>query len=316
MDARKSRNESSLGVNVDLKKFKRANFVTAGGTNLILSTEKKSLSTVVGSKSKPRNKFFSTGGRPYGEGSHLLHQVPGGNNAEAQTATPIDPPSSQNMRLSPLLPNPDVSSQSSVKTRMCSNHNTAEGCKYGEKCHFAHGEWELGKPVAPSADDPRGNGMPVPRRRSDVPVLGRGRGYPAARFGALATAKISVDASLSGMIIGKGGVNSKKIRRRSGSKLVIMDHESDSNLKYVELEGTLGQINHASSMVRELIANAGTVGRPTRARHGHAHGGPSALPRNDNFKTKLCDNFAKGSCTFGDRCHFAHGDAELRKIED
>jgi len=21
----------------------------------------------------------------------------------------------------------------------------------------------------------------------------------------------------------------------------------------------------------------------------------------------LCENFAKGSCTFGDRCHFAHG---------
>lgn len=32
-----------------------------------------------------------------------------------------------------------------------------------------------------------------------------------------------------------------------------------------------------------------------------------------NFKTKLCENFSKGSCTFGDRCHFAHGAAEQRK---
>ncbi|KAF2565630.1 hypothetical protein F2Q68_00027160 [Brassica cretica] len=32
-----------------------------------------------------------------------------------------------------------------------------------------------------------------------------------------------------------------------------------------------------------------------------------------NFKTKMCERFAKGNCTFGDRCHFAHGEAELRR---
>jgi hypothetical protein len=32
-----------------------------------------------------------------------------------------------------------------------------------------------------------------------------------------------------------------------------------------------------------------------------------------SFKAKLCDHFVKGSCIFGDQCHFAHGEGELRK---
>ncbi|GKD82638.1 zinc finger CCCH domain-containing protein 14-like protein, partial [Tanacetum coccineum] len=38
---------------------------------------------------------------------------------------------------------------------------------------------------------------------------------------------------------------------------------------------------------------------------GHGHGGANKM------KTKMCENFAKGQCTFGDRCHFAHGPEEL-----
>jgi hypothetical protein len=32
-----------------------------------------------------------------------------------------------------------------------------------------------------------------------------------------------------------------------------------------------------------------------------------------SFKAKLCEHFVKGSCIFGDECHFAHGEGELRK---
>jgi hypothetical protein len=42
-------------------------------------------------------------------------------------------------------------------------------------------------------------------------------------------------------------------------------------------------------------------------------GGTKGTP--NNFKTKLCENFAKGSCTYAERCHFAHGEAELRSSE-
>lgn len=31
------------------------------------------------------------------------------------------------------------------KTRLCNRFDTAEGCRFAEKCHFAHGEKELRK---------------------------------------------------------------------------------------------------------------------------------------------------------------------------
>ncbi|KAF8743952.1 hypothetical protein HU200_013491 [Digitaria exilis] len=76
---------------------------------------------------------------------------------------------------------------------------------------------------------------------------------PPSTFGASATAKISVDASLAGGIIGKGGTNTKHISRVTGAKLAIRDNEADPNLKNIELEGTFDQIKHASAMVTELI---------------------------------------------------------------
>ncbi|KAK2976259.1 hypothetical protein RJ640_000796 [Escallonia rubra] len=215
------------------------------------------------------------------------------------------PPAARNPVAPPSFP--DGSSPPAVKTRLCNKYNTAEGCKFGDRCHFAHGEWELGKPSLPSHEDPRGMG----------PMQGRygGRMEPtppshaaAASFGASATAKISVDASLAGAIIGKGGVNSKQICRLTGVKLSIRDHESDLNLRNIELEGTFDQIGQASQMVRELIVNVSSASGPPPKHIAHSGSATAG-----NLKTKLCDNFAKGSCTFGERCHFAHGAEELRR---
>ena len=207
----------------------------------------------------------------------------------------------------PSVPDSHGPPPPAVKTKMCNKYNTAEGCKFGDKCHFAHGERELGKPILPSHD-----GHMAP------PTMGPGRmggriepPPPPASFGASATAKISVDASLAGAIIGKGGVNTKHICRVTGAKLAIREHESDANLRNIELEGSFDQINRASSMVQELIVSisASMPGKtPSVAPPAAAH-----HPGASNYKTKLCENFTKGSCTFGDRCHFAHGANELRK---
>ncbi|XP_054821966.1 zinc finger CCCH domain-containing protein 14-like [Prosopis cineraria] len=271
--------------------------------------ETESFPSGLGSKSKPCTKFFSTSGCPFGEGCHFLHYVPGGIKAVSQminvSSNPALPQASRNTALPPSFP--DGSSPPAVKTRLCNKYNTAEGCKFGDKCHFAHGEWELGKPTIPSYEDPRSLGQMQSRGggRAEPPPPSHGA---AASFGASATAKISINASLAGAIIGKNGVNSKQICRVTGAKLSIRDHDSDPNLKNIELEGSFDQIKQASAMVRELIANVGSFSGPP-AKSFVPHGAAPA----SNFKTKLCENFAKGSCTFGERCHFAHGAEELRK---
>ncbi|AQK81984.1 zinc finger C-x8-C-x5-C-x3-H type family protein isoform X1 [Zea mays] len=275
---------------------------------------RESETTGVGSKSKPCTKFFSTAGCPFGASCHFLHNFPGGYQAVSKMTNLGGPPVPAPPGRMPMGPGgPDGPPSPAVKTRMCNKYNTAEGCKWGSKCHFAHGERELGKPLQmdnpmgppPMGPGPNGHFMPPPMPFPDM--------VPPSTFGASATAKISVDASLAGAIIGKGGTNTKHISRVTGAKLAIRDNEADPNHKNIELEGTFDQIKHASAMVTELIVRISgkpppqAKNNPGRGPGSHA-GGPGS-----NFKTKLCENFNKGSCTFGDRCHFAHGEGELRK---
>ncbi|KAI3474539.1 hypothetical protein Pfo_029454 [Paulownia fortunei] len=290
---------------MDTRKRGRAEFgLNANGGFKKSKPEMDSLSSGIGSKSKPCTKFFSMAGCPFGENCHFLHYVPGGYNAVAQMMNLAPAPATRTA--AGPLPIQNGSAPAAVKTKLCNKYGTAEGCKFNDKCHFAHGERELGKPIVQSQEDPRAIGAILGRfgARAEPPVPGL-----ADSYGASATAKISVDASLAGAIIGKGGVNSKQICRQTGAKLSIREHETDANLRNIELEGSFEQIKQASAMVRELIVSIGSASVPGKALGG---AGSPAAP-GSNFKTKLCENFSKGSCTFGDRCHFAHGAAELRK---
>ncbi|XP_037453298.1 zinc finger CCCH domain-containing protein 14-like [Triticum dicoccoides] len=209
---------------------------------------------------------------------------------------------------------PDGPPTPTVKTKLCNKYNTAEGCKWGDKCHFAHGERELGKHTFINNSMPPHMG-PRPTGHFGPPAMPSPAMTTPAGFGASSTAKVSVDASLVGGIIGRDGVNTKQISRVTGAKLAIRDHESNKALKNIELEGTFDQINNASAMLRELFFRiSGGANTPPPSENlagGYHRGGAGGQGR--NFKTKLCDNFTKGSCTFGDRCHFAHGENELRK---
>ncbi|MCD9646720.1 hypothetical protein HAX54_036874 [Datura stramonium] len=246
----------------------------------------------------------NTSGCPFGEGCHFLHYVPGGLKAVTQMlgSNPALPAASRNSIAPPSFP--DGSAPPAVKTRLCTKYNTAEGCKFGDKCRFAHGEWELGRPAAPLHEESHGM-FQMHGRYGNRPETNPAGIGAAASFGSSATAKISVDASLAGRIIGKGGVNSKQICRVTGVKFSIRDHESDPNLRNIELEGTIDQIEQASRMVRELIQSVTTSATSLMKN--------TSSSATSNYKTKICENFAKSSCTFGEKCHFAHGAEELRR---
>ncbi|GKD16551.1 zinc finger CCCH domain-containing protein 14-like protein [Tanacetum coccineum] len=180
-------------------------------------------------------------------------------------------PSGRSGTLSFHLSFPDGSSPPAVKSRLCSKYNTAKGCWFGDTCHYAHGEWELGKPTVPlHHEDPRSMGPPNGSRFSGGPRMGFNppQEIAPAGFGAFATTKISVMLA--------------------------------------------SWIKRESEMVQRLIVSLTAAAGPHQqqksfGKPGGGFGGPVR-----NFKTKLCENFTKGSCTFGDKCHFAHGAEELR----
>lgn len=246
-----------------------------------------------------------------------MHYVPGGYSAVKQLTNASGPIG----RKAPLQQPPPFAadaSSTSLKSKLCKRINTPEGCKFGDQCRFAHSELELSsKSPFPAYEDPRGQPGPINygggyqgRMEPTPPGLAA-----AANFGQSATAKISIDGALAGPIIGKGGVNSKQISRLTGVKLAIRDHETDPNQKNIELEGTFDQIKQASAMVHELILNLGAGGGgangppPRKQAGGFQQQGGYA----NKIKTKICENFAKGLCTFGEKCHFAHGEHELRR---
>ncbi|CAM6030017.1 unnamed protein product [Sphagnum balticum] len=261
-----------------------------------------------GNRTKPCTKFFSTSGCPYGEGCHFLHFVPGGIQGVGLGAlVPLSNVGSMGGTgtrkvVGGLGPDDQGANLGGFKTRLCNRFDTAEGCRFGDKCHFAHGEIELRKSNNSSRERDSGgrfggaSGMGSYREPTPPGMAA------AASFGASSTAKISIEASLAGAIIGKGGINAKQICHLTGAKISIREHESDPTLRNVEMEGSFEQIKQASQMVREVLMHRDNA--PSR---------PAGGVGSRNYKTKLCENYSQGTCTFGDRCHFAHGSAELRE---
>eukprot|EP00245_Coleochaete_scutata_P009545 TRINITY_DN3168_c0_g1_i1.p1 TRINITY_DN3168_c0_g1~~TRINITY_DN3168_c0_g1_i1.p1 ORF type:complete len:205 (+),score=27.37 TRINITY_DN3168_c0_g1_i1:95-709(+) len=160
---------------------------------------------------KPCTKFFSVSGCPYGENCHFMHSLP--TNLQAVSVPTARP------RQSAL--GQDGSSSQGFKTRLCNKFATPEGCKFGDKCHFAHGEHDL-----------------------------------------------------------------RAANRTSGS-----------------LGGEYpGSAPHAA------ISKYGSAPTPWTPAPTNKTGSLGS----HNYKTKLCEKFNAGSCMFGEKCHFAHGQKELR----
>uniref|UniRef100_A0A8I7BBK7 C3H1-type domain-containing protein n=2 Tax=Hordeum vulgare subsp. vulgare TaxID=112509 RepID=A0A8I7BBK7_HORVV len=184
------------------------------------------------------------------------------------------------------------------KSKPCVRFFSTAGCRFGDNCHFIHDI------PAPAQDEkepaklnptPPSMSMQQPSHTGDHALRAPTPPNAApASSGASATAKITVDASLAGAVIGRGGATIREISRASGARLCIREHERDAGLKNVELQGTPDQVKHASAMVWEHLPVPG----------GGQYNG---------VKTRLCAHFARGSCTYGDGCRFAHSESELRR---
>lgn len=101
-----------------------------------------------GSKTKPCTKFFSTSGCPYGESCHFLHFVPGGIAALGMATFPNSMFNKQSAANGNA--NDPSFTVNGYKTRLCNRFNTPEGCRFGDNCHFAHGEADLRRPAKPN----------------------------------------------------------------------------------------------------------------------------------------------------------------------
>ncbi|KAJ0961520.1 hypothetical protein J5N97_001693 [Dioscorea zingiberensis] len=99
-------------------------------------------------KPKPCLKFFSS-----------LGVAPGASLSAASAAS-----AAANQR-NPASSGGDPSvTVNGYKTKLCNKFNTAEGCRFGDKCHFAHGERDL----RPANNWSRGNRRPM----SNGPLVG------------------------------------------------------------------------------------------------------------------------------------------------
>ncbi|KAJ0978998.1 hypothetical protein J5N97_014472 [Dioscorea zingiberensis] len=120
-------------------------------------------------KPKPCLKFFSTSGCQFGESCHFLHYIPGGLSslgvAPGASLSAASAASAAANQRNPASSGGDPSvTVNGYKTKLCNKFNTAEGCRFGDKCHFAHGERDL----RPANNWSRGNRRPM----SNGPLVG------------------------------------------------------------------------------------------------------------------------------------------------
>ncbi|KAL3623735.1 hypothetical protein CASFOL_032551 [Castilleja foliolosa] len=174
------------------------------------------------------------------------------------------------------------------KTRMCAKF--VEGtCRNGDNCTFAHGPDDLREPPP--------NWQEIIREKERAGGSG-----------------ISNNNWSGGS--GNGGDDLRMIHRlkicnkyyngeecRYGDKCSFL-HERPLPKKFM----VDGNINNNGNLVEQRESSAISIGITGDVRGS----GGSDLDQKVFWKTKLCSKWEMGHCPFGDRCHYAHGQSELK----
>ncbi|KAI5078875.1 hypothetical protein GOP47_0006546 [Adiantum capillus-veneris] len=266
------------------------------------------------SKATACTKYFSTAGCPYGDSCLFSHYVP------ASVASLATSRFAKSGVVEKQLGGPNAESTvpktrtliGEHKSQLCNQFGTLKGCQYGDRCHFAHGEHELHrlendkdcdlcvakslglKPSNDNAPCNFGNSRKLTFGIKSQEEAGLGAPFSktsAVAFGSSSKTLVDIDANLVGPIIGRKGKHAKQICRLTGAKLCIRKHETDPNLRVLEMEGSFEQVKRAGKLVKEVLIYT----LPKK---------PCIVPH--HRKSKVCDNFPLGKCAFGSKCHFVH----------
>ncbi|CAA0813625.1 Zinc finger CCCH domain-containing protein 12 [Striga hermonthica] len=170
------------------------------------------------------------------------------------------------------------------KTKLCCKFRVGT-CPYITNCNFAHSIEELRKPppnwqeiVAAHDEDHRG-ATSEPREEYQIPILGVGdeRSYK--------------------------GRHCKKFYTEEGcpyGESCSFLHDEQSRAR--------------ESVAISLGPGSGGGGGSGGPGHGNNNNGNQSVVKPSNWKTRICNKWElTGYCPFGNKCHFAHGAAELHQ---
>lgn len=179
---------------------------------------------------------------------------------------------------------PSALDMAKYKTSICKMYDGPGGCRFGDKCVFAHGADELRTKVSGVSGGVSGN----------RPVYAD---YSASSF---------AEAPTFGVGIGPA----------AGPPVAVAPHgDSMGNIGACAagqiLSGTAGSGLDAPLAKRPALTptlpTGDMVAGPVMPQP------PSAKMDSSRYKTSLCKTFDQpGGCRFGDQCAFAHGHGELR----
>jgi len=173
-----------------------------------------------------------------------------------------------------------------VKTVICKKYDKPEGCPYGERCTFAHGQHELG---TQSKSNPMYKTV-LCEQFKEAEYCERG---PQCNF-AHGTDELRTPGPGAGGGTFKLGYKSTLCRNWATGQCTY-----GASCQFAHGEGELRRDNPGNGMGPPMIGPQGGPGGPGRM-------GPS-------YKTSICKSWAEsGSCQYGGACLFAHGEGEKR----
>ena len=227
-------------------------------------------------------KFFSIHGCAYGDDCHFLHTYRAGLTLPSRPA-PLPYVYAVNAH--------GMHMNEKVKTRLCRHFQSPEGCRYGERCFFAHGEAEL---------------------RTEEFNIATGIGMPGCGTGSAfeQCVLVPVPQAHVGTVVGKAGSNIAITSSESGAKVSMLsaDYTNSDGSRLCRVVGTPLDVQKAKDMIEHRLV----IARRKKRDDGKSLRDDKSSMK--PYKTKICVSWINnGSCTFGDNCHFAHGEVQLQK---